>query len=105
MTNPKIIVKLLARYDNGESITNEILSQSGSKFEWTNSSDSDWEPTYVIDETSNQTIPNQIMVRHSDIDRNSHIRCSVTFDETQFETEETEETEDDETVTEGGASE
>lgn len=87
-------------YHNGEPITNEVLAQSGSNFVWTNSSDEQWEPTYAT--ADGQNIKNQIIVNTDDIERNSQIKCSVTFDETQFKTDETEE---NETTTEGGASE
>lgn len=83
-------------YHNGTPITDKILSQSDSKFEWIHSIKTNWTPEYALKD--GKPIPNQIIVRHDHIDRNSHIKCSVEFDETEFET-------GNNTTTEGGASE
>lgn len=84
-------------YHNAKPITSQVLKQSGSSFVWTNTSDDDWLPDYDLDPDKNP-IPNQIVVTHEDIDRTSHIACNVSFDTTEFETE-------NNTTTEGGASE
>lgn len=88
-------------YHNGSSITSDVLAQTNSSFTWINSSDSNWKPTYDIDSTSGKEILNKIIVKHGDVDRTSHIKCAVTFDESPWE----EQTETNNTPTEGGASE
>ena len=69
-------------YSNATDITDKVLAQADSVFTWSKASNSNWKPTYVTD-----TIPNKILITHEDIERNASFACSVSFDETQFETE------------------
>lgn len=73
-------------YDNAADITDKVIAQSGSTFVWSKSLDSTWTPTYVEDAGGNP-IPNKILITHADVERNASFACSVTFDETQFNTE------------------
>lgn len=73
-------------YDNVTDITDKVLAQSGSSFIWSKSFDSTWTPTYVED-AGGKVILNKILITHEDVERNASFACSVTFDETKFNTE------------------
>lgn len=73
-------------YDNVTDITDKVLAQSGSSFIWSKSLDSTWTPTYVED-AGGKAILNKILITHEDVERNASFACSVTFDETKFNTE------------------
>lgn len=73
-------------YDNAVDITDKVLAQTGSTFVWEKTLDTTWAPTYVKD-AGGQAIPNKILITHEDVERNAQFACSVTFDETKFNTE------------------
>lgn len=88
-------------YHGGQVITSQVLLQEGNEFTWTNTSDTNWQPTFVEDEDG-ELMKNKIIVKHSDIAKKANISCTVKFDENEFIEEETKE--NDETI-EGGVSE
>jgi hypothetical protein len=63
-------------YNGSRDITQQVI-ESGGTFTWSRSV-SGWTPVYVDGQ------PNVIKVKHTDIEGNSQIDCSVDFDETQF---------------------
>ena len=73
-------------YDNAVDITDKVIAQTGSTFVWSKALDTTWAPTYVKD-AGGQAIPNKILITHEDVERNAQFACSVTFDETKFNTE------------------
>lgn len=73
-------------YDNAVDITDKVLAQTDSTFVWSKSFDSAWTPTYVKD-AGGKAIPNKILITHEDVERNAQFACSVSFDETKFNTE------------------
>lgn len=70
-------------YRYNEDITNAVISNGGT-FNWTrisSDSSSGWTPNYP-----DKTKPNEILITHTDVNRNIQLSCSVDFEETLFDT-------------------